>query len=273
MMQPPADYHMHTPLCHHATGAPTEYAAQAVAIGLPEIGFSDHAPMRQDGFDSWRMGLADLDEYVRLVEQARRDHPGLPIRLALEVDWLPGQEGWIRELATRHPWDYLIGSVHYVGPDWAIDDPGTLSRWKRENPDDVWAAYVDLLAQAAASGLFDILGHIDLPKKFGFRPHDDVLPRYDRLLRTVQASGVAIELNTAGLRKECREMYPARDILSLAARRGVALTFGSDAHAPAEVGAALVEAQRLAHEVGFTVTRRFSQRRATDVPLLSPTPA
>lgn len=271
MMQLPADYHMHTPLCHHATGTPSEYAAQAVALGLPEIGFSDHAPMRQDGFDNWRMGLADLDEYVRLVEQARRDHPGLPIRLALEVDWLPGQESWIRELAARHPWDYLIGSVHYVGPDWAIDDPGTLSRWKRENPDDVWAAYVDLLTQAAGSRLFDILGHIDLPKKFGFRPHRDVLPLYDRFLGIAKDSGVAIEINTAGLRKDCREMYPSRDILCVAARRGVALTFGSDAHAPAEVGAALGEAQRLARDVGFIVTRRFAGRHATEVPIFQAT--
>src|SRR5678815_2926989 len=109
----PADYHMHTPLCRHASGEPTEYAAQAAAQGLEEIGFTDHSPMREDGFDNWRMRFDQLGEYVEKVQQAQRDHPKLTIRLALEVDYLPGHEDWIRELSTMHPWDYLIGSVHY----------------------------------------------------------------------------------------------------------------------------------------------------------------
>ena len=263
----PADYHMHTPLCGHAQGSPTDYASRAATLGLPEIGFSEHSPMPREDFDNWRMKLGDLHEYIRLVEQARQRHPALPIRIALEVDWLPGQESWIRELATRHRWDYLIGSVHYVGPDWAIDDPGTLSRWKRENPDDVWSAYVDLLIQAAESRLFDVLAHIDLPKKFGFLPHHDMLQGYDRFLQTAKRCNVAIEINTAGLRKECREMYPARNILELASHHGVALTFGSDAHAPDEVGSHLAGAIELARAAGFTHTRRFAGRQPTDLKL------
>jgi histidinol-phosphatase (PHP family) len=266
-MSLPADYHTHTPLCRHATGEPTELAAQAVRLGLSEIGFSDHSPMPRDDFDNWRMNATDLDEYVAAVEQARRDHPNLSIKLALEVDYLPGYEDWIRDLAARHPWDYFIGSVHYVGTDWAIDDPSSLSRWDHADPDAVWKAYVELLVQAAESGLFDIIGHIDLPKKFGFRPHLDPLPLYDRFLAVAKRCDVAIEINTAGLRKECREMYPARSILDLAAGRGVALTFGSDAHAPEEVGANLVEAVDLARAAGFTRTRRFCSRRVTDLPL------
>src|SRR5262245_14446838 len=117
-MAMPADYHMHTPLCRHATGEPTEYAARAVALGIPEIGFSDHSPMRQDDFDNWRMFASQLDEYVEKVRKAQRDHPRLVIKLALEVDYLPGQEHWIRELAARHRWDYFIGSVHYVSESW-----------------------------------------------------------------------------------------------------------------------------------------------------------
>src|SRR5437868_6545147 len=110
----PADYHMHTPLCHHATGEPTEYAAQAVAVGLTEIGFSDHSPMQRDDFDDWRMAFSDLDGYVEKVQKARAEFPNLSIKLSLEVDYIPGHEEWIKSLAARHPWDYLIGSVHYV---------------------------------------------------------------------------------------------------------------------------------------------------------------
>src|SRR5204863_9828601 len=89
-MSLPADYHMHTPLCHHAVGEPTEYAAQAVKLVLSEIGFSEHSPMPRDDFDDWRMLLGDLDEYVEKVERARREHPDVTIRLAHDVVYLPG---------------------------------------------------------------------------------------------------------------------------------------------------------------------------------------
>lgn len=262
-----ADYHMHTPLCRHATGAPRDYAAQAVALGLPEIGFSDHSPMAQNDFDDWRMRLDQLDEYVDSVRAAQRAYPTLTIRLALEVDYLAGQEDWIRDLAARHPWDYLIGSVHYISNGWDIDNPHKLARWKDRDPYEVWAEYFDCLTQAARSGLFEIIGHADLPKKFGFVPDRDCTPLFRTLLNAAAQSGTAIELNTAGLRKECREIYPSRALLELARETGVPITFGSDAHAPAEVGAGFEEALTLARETGYTECCRFEQRRRSMLPL------
>ncbi len=136
----PADYHMHTPLCRHASGEPTELAAQAVKVGLSEIGFSEHNPMMRDDWDDWHMRQADLDNYVAKVEKARRDHPQLTIKLAMEVDFIPGHEEWIRDLAARHPWDYLIGAVHYVSDSWDLDNPKKLSEWKQRDPNDVWTS-------------------------------------------------------------------------------------------------------------------------------------
>ncbi|MBN2505236.1 MAG: histidinol-phosphatase HisJ family protein [Verrucomicrobia bacterium] len=266
-MRLPADYHLHTPLCRHATGTPAEYAARALALGLPEIGFADHSPMPRDDFDNWRMRADQLGEYVESVQRARRDHPRLAIRLALEVDYVPGQEAWIRDLAARHAWDYLIGSVHYVSDTWAIDDPGRLSEWHRRDPDEVWALYFDRLTRAAASGLFDIIGHADLPKKFGFRPRADCRPWFDRFLRAACATAVAVELNTAGLRKDCREIYPAPDLLQRMAQAQVPITFGSDAHAVAEVGANLAQAAQLARDCGYTHGCRFAGRQRRLEPL------
>ena len=265
-MTPPADYHMHTPLCQHAQGEPTEYAARAVAVGLHEIGFSDHSPMPEDDFDEWRMNLDRLDDYVVAVERARTAYPELMIRLAMEVDYLPGYEPWVRELAGRYPWDYFIGSVHYLDNGWDIDNPSKISEWGRRDADEVWAAYVERLEQAAESRLFDILGHIDLPKKFGHFPQADVLSRYERLFGVVQKVGMAIELNTAGLRKDCREIYPSRSILEAACRKGVPITFGSDAHAPEEVGCDFDQALQLARSVGYAASCRFVGRKRTQVP-------
>ena len=249
-MSLPADLHMHTPLCRHAAGEPVDYARRAVEIGLTEIGFSDHSPMPRDDFDDWRMLDRQLDEYVAKVRLAQREFPQLTIRLALEVDYLPGQEDWIRKLAARHPWDYFIGSVHYVSESWDIDNPAKLSEWKKRDPFTVWQAYFDRLTLAASSGLFEIIGHADLPKKFGIRPQQDCTSLYEKFLDAAAKAGCAMELNTAGLRKDCKEIYPCRSLLQLAFQKNVPITLGSDAHAPGEVGMNFTEAVALARSVG-----------------------
>ena len=183
---------MHTPLCRHATGEPVELAAQAVKLGLPEIGFSEHNPMIRDDYDDWHMLQSDLDAYVEKVAQARREYPGLTIKLALEIDFIPGQEPWIRDLAARHPWDYLIGAVHYVSDSWDFDNPKKVAEWERRDPAEVWAEYFDRLTQAAESGLFDIIAHADLCKKFRFYPKEDCTPLYRRFLRAVKQNDLAM---------------------------------------------------------------------------------
>jgi histidinol-phosphatase (PHP family) len=205
-----------------------------------------------------------LDIYVENVRRAQREFPQLTVRLALEVDYLPGHEDWIRELTARHPWDYLIGSVHYVSDSWDIDNPAKLSEWKKRDAYEVWELYFERLARAAASGLFDIIGHADLPKKFGIRPTQDCRPLYDLFLQAAAKAGCAMELNTAGLRKDCREIYPGRELLTMAFARQIPITFGSDAHAPGEVGMNFTEALALARSVGYTHGRRFAGRRHTD---------
>lgn len=258
---------MHTPLCRHARGEPVDYARHALSIGLTEIGFSEHAPMPDDDFDDWRVLSSELGEYVEKVRRARRDFPQLTIRLALEVDYLPGYEDWIRELAAREPWDYLIGSVHYIADGWAVDHPKQLSEWAKHDPFEVWTMYFDRLTLATETGCFDIIGHADLPKKFGHRPARDCTPLHDRFLSAATKHGCAIELNTGGLRKDCREIYPSREILALAFQKQVPITFGSDAHAPEEVGAGFAEATQLARSVGYTRSLRLAGRQRSWVDL------
>lgn len=262
----PPDYHMHTPLCRHAEGEPVELARGALELGFTEIGFSDHSPMSRDDFDDWRMLDRQLDEYVEKVRFAQRTFPQLTIRLALEVDYLPGQEEWIRALAARHSWDYFIGSVHYVSGGWDIDSPFKRSLWEKCDVDAIWTEYLERLTQAAASGMFEIIGHVDLPKKFGYLPKRDLTPLWENFFATVKQRGCAIELNTAGLRKDCQEIYPSRRILELAKQHGVPITFGSDAHSVAEVGASFDAAIQLARSVGYTECCRFEQRQMTRIP-------
>lgn len=260
-----ADYHVHTPLCHHAEGWPVEYARRAVELGLGELGFADHNPMPEQ-FDNWRMASADLPRYLEEVERARAEFPQLTIRLGLECDYLPGREAWIEELAGMADWDFFIGSVHYIQDGWDVDNPQHLRR-HLGHAEEIWTSYWQIYERAIRSGLFDFVGHPDLPKKFGYRPEGDLRRFYEPSIRALAEAGVAFEINTAGLRKDCRELYPAPDFVSLAQQAGVPLLINSDSHAVAELGLNFPEALALAKTAGYTQTARFARRKISFVPL------
>jgi histidinol-phosphatase (PHP family) len=154
-----------------------------------------------------------------------------------------------------------------VTETWSVDHPGQLQEWAAREVFDVWAEYFRRLTLLAESKLCDIIGHADLPKKFGHRPDRDCTPLFTAMLDAARRSNCAIELNTAGLRKDCREIYPSSEILRLAHARGVPITFGSDAHAPEEVGLNFSEAVALARQMGYTTTCRFVRRQRQFVPL------
>ena len=261
------DYHTHTPLCHHAQGWPLDYARVAVERGLAELGFADHSPMPAalEPFDDWRMALADLPRYLDAVEEARAAFPQLPIRLGLEVDYLRGHEEWIEELAGMAHWDFFIGSVHYIGPRWDVDNPAHLSRFESQPVAEIWQVYFNAYERAIRSGLFDFMGHPDLPKKFGHRPEGDLRRFYDPVIAALAETGTAFEINTAGLRKPAGECYPAPEFLKLAREAGVSVLINSDAHAPEEVGAGFETGLALAREAGFTEVVRFEGRKRSVV--------
>ncbi|GAB4249461.1 MAG: histidinol-phosphatase [Candidatus Methylacidiphilales bacterium] len=261
-----ADLHTHTPLCLHADGTPAELIGAARAAGLDEIGFSDHNPMPTQ-FDQWRMAPDELPRYLSWIEEGKSAHPGYPVRIGLECDYLPGAEGHLRALTAAYPWDYLIGSVHYIMDDWDVDSPFKRERWKDYSLEAVWSAYFARLEQAIESRLFDFIGHFDLVKKFGDVPGGDLRRFYSGALDRLEATGTAMELNTAGWRKPIQEAYPSLTILKEACRRGIPILVNSDAHAPTEVGADFDRAYALVYEAGYREVVRFVCREPIPVPL------
>ncbi|RYD74883.1 MAG: histidinol-phosphatase HisJ family protein [Verrucomicrobiaceae bacterium] len=260
------DYHVHTPLCRHSTGWPVEFAARAVELGFQEIGFADHNPM-PEAFDDWRMLREELPRYLEAVEEARAQFPQLTIRLGLECDFFPGRESWIEELAGMAEWDFLIGSVHYLPEGWEVDHPKYISRHQGGNVEELWTSYWRTYEQCIRSRLFDFVAHPDLPKKFGFRPEGDLWRYYESAIAALVESDVAFEINTAGLRKECRELYPAQEFLTMACAAGVPLLINSDAHDPVELGAGFPDAVSAARSAGYTHCLRFAGRQRSSVSL------
>jgi histidinol-phosphatase (PHP family) len=268
-----ADYHLHTPLCLHAVGHPREYAASAMRQGLAEIGFSDHNPM-PEFFDDWRMLIADFPVYLEMVDEARAEFPTLPIRLGLECDYLPGQEAWIEQQSQMAVFDYLIGSVHYIAPGWDVDNPKHLARWREQGAvTEIWSEYWRLYAQMIRTGLFDFYAHPDLAKKFGLRPAGDLRHYYEPTIQALVDTGSVIEVSTAGLRKDCRELYPSDGFLRMAFEAKVPIVISSDSHDPAEVGIHFDQALAAARSVGYDSTVRFEGRQRHNVPLPMTWPA
>jgi len=178
------DYHLHLRAPGGGAEQPDQrvdaverYVARAVERGVGEIGVSEHVYyFRQteaiwDVSDQQAWCRYDLDEYCGAIVEAKRQ--GLPVKLGLEVDWVPGRADELAEILAPYPWDYLLGSVHWID-GLAVDSrPGL---WEKHSPEEVWALYARELEAAARSGHFDVLSHPDLVKIFGDRVEWDWQP-------------------------------------------------------------------------------------------------
>jgi histidinol-phosphatase (PHP family) len=260
------DYHVHTVLCKHATGTVAEYVGAAAAAGVPELCFTDHMPV-PDGYDpTTRMELGQFDTYRAWVDAARKSAP-VTVRYGIEGDYYPGCERYQARWLREQPFDLVIGSVHYIR-DWGFDNPVHKRVWDGTDVAASWREYFALVGRMADSRLYDVVGHLDLPKKFGHRPLDkDVREMAQPALDRVAGAGMAIEVNTSGLRRPAAEIYPSRLILELARARGIPICFGSDAHRAKDVGCAFPQAVQWARDAGYAAYVRYRQRRADPVPL------
>jgi histidinol-phosphatase (PHP family) len=233
------DYHVHTARCGHAGGAARDYVLAALSRGLSEIAFTDHIPLYflpgEDPDPGLAMTRAELPGYVEEVRALREEFAGrIDVLLGLEADYAEGHETALEEILRAHDWDVVLGSVHWVAGGW-IDAPGSRKRHEIEGSALLWREYYRLLAKAAASGLFDVITHFDLPKKFGHRMPPGAADAEAAAVDAARAAGVSIEVSSAGLRKTVAEEYPAPLLLTSLVAAGVPIVFSSDAHAPAEV--------------------------------------
>lgn len=260
------DYHIHTSLCRHAEGRAAEYLGEARFKNLPELCFTDHAPNPHSYDPENRMALDDFPLYQAMVCQLK-DSKSPRVLFGLEADYYQGGIDFLRQWLAEHALDLVLGSVHYLG-NWCIDDPAQIECWKKSDVPGAWRKYFQLIAELADTRLFDAVGHLDLPKKFGFvPPKRDIMDMAGPTLDRIAAADMSIELNTGGLRKPIREIYPSPTLLRMARERDITICFGSDAHRPEEVGFEFAAALRLAREAGYTHSARYAQRKRTLVPL------
>lgn len=205
------DYHVHTARCGHARGEMEEYVRAAQKAGLVELGFADHFPLYFLPPGERDPGLAmSFDEFPSYIEEVAALQSRLnpyPLRLGVEADYWPGREDELRRLLSGYPFDYIYGSVHFVG-DWDVSDGRQSARYSEVEVQELYRTYFSLIQRAAASGLFDVIGHADVVKKFGHRPDSPLDDFYDQTARAFARGGVCVEVNTSGLRHQAGEVYP-----------------------------------------------------------------
>ncbi|MES2201255.1 MAG: histidinol-phosphatase HisJ family protein [candidate division FCPU426 bacterium] len=251
------DYHTHTPWCRHAEGPLEAYVEAARERGLSEIGISDHLPWPADQHPSWTMSRAEFPAYVAQV-RALQKRPGDPrILLAAEADYYKGQVAATRDLINAVKLDYVIGSVHVIG-DWGIDGEEQIDEWKKRDVDGVWREYFQALRESAACGLFHIIGHCDVAKKFNYRPKSDMTAEMKATAEAFATHKVLAEINTSGLRKPCAEIYPSPAFLAQLRAAGVGIVLGSDAHKPGDVARDFDLGLKLARSAGYDTLHRWA---------------
>jgi histidinol-phosphatase (PHP family) len=270
------DYHLHlrpdeedTPPERFFTKENVDsYLAAATEAGIAELGVSEHIHRFTQALEIWshpfweEQARDDLDAYCEFVR-------GTELRLGIECDFVPGAEDRTATLLEARDFDYVVGSVHFVG-EAAVDHEGW-DIWEGSgDADEVWRRYFESLAACASSGLFDILAHPDLVKVWGSgRPSPERDPRfyYEPAVEAIAASGIAVEISTAGLRKPVGELYPAPGFVEMCLEAGAAFALSSDAHLPEHVGFGYDRAVEFLGEVGVGEICVFERRQRRLEPL------
>jgi len=261
------DYHLHTSRCCHAEGTMEEYLAEASRSGLVEVGFADHFPLGLLNYNprvQVTMHPYELEQYIEQVENLKKSFPALKIKLGIEVDYLPGTEVMLEGLLKKYPFDYTIGSIHFMG-DWDFTHPFYADTYRERDIDELYRVYFELVAGMCRSGLFDIIGHIDVIKKFGYRPAADLDSLFTETANILKSTDTCFELNTAGKDAPVGDFYPDRRLLEICREKGVPVTLGSDAHSPGQVGRYFPEALDLLKTVGYEELAVFCKRKRESI--------
>jgi histidinol-phosphatase (PHP family) len=229
------DYHLHTSLCKHATGEMDEYVEAAIERGITEICFTEHAPLPEGEDSEHRMEPGEVESYLEQIVILNRKYREISILAGIEVDYVVGFEDYFEDFISSYYFDLVIMSVHLIkkwsDQQWVFD-----YEYSAETLPQQYNDYFDAVLRGVKTGLFDVVGHLDLIKRPGYPALYINHRKVGNILDAVKKQGMCVELNTSGLRKPINETYPSLDIVKLAVKRDIPLTLASDAHRPEHVG-------------------------------------
>ena len=252
-MTPLITLHTHSSYCGHASATLDQMVHQAHAQGVAYLGVSEHYPLTEKFNLKGKISMPadEVDSYLSHIQRLRVQYPQMSITAGCELDWLGASEDRCFTPGQFDTFDMVLGSVHFLGT-WLVNGSFGLYGWKDADVDQVWRDYVDeWCSMASAPSPITCLAHPDVVKKYGFMPSFDLGPLYDLMVEATRASARMIEVNTAGLRHPCGQLYPAPGLLARFAQAQVACTVGTDAHGTADVASGIRQAYQAMYEAGY----------------------
>ena len=248
------DYHMHS-ILSDGKDSYEEMVRMAIEKGLEEIGFSDHVCLKPV---DWAIREEDIPVMTRQILDLKLKYQDqIKIRYGIEVDYFPGYENEIKDLIESIPVDYIIGSIHFIG-DWNFDtDESLYGKWTNN---ELYEMYFGLVQQAAKSGLFDIICHLDIIKKFRVYPESNQDQLFEDTIKIIKAHNLVVELNTSGMDRPCAEFTPGSKFLELCYINHVPVTLSSDAHHAVQIASHFESAVDLLSQIGYTEIIGFNNR-------------
>jgi histidinol-phosphatase (PHP family) len=265
------DYHVHMERGPFSFEWLERFLEQAKKAGVTDLGISEHAYRFEETrhllSNPWTelkkkeakaAGHGDLQAYIDFLLEARRR--GMPVKIGIEMDYMPENGQAMKEFLAKYPFDYAIGSVHWLG-GFGFDLDEMRDQWAKGSVDEIYETYFSALEKLIEDRPCDIIGHADVIKVFGFHNPPVASKWYARLTPKIKASGMAVEISTAGWRKPVREIYPAPEWIRMLVEADVPLVLSSDAHRPEDVGAGYNEAIDLLRALGVTRLHTVKERR------------
>ncbi|MCL2154415.1 MAG: histidinol-phosphatase HisJ family protein [Leptospirales bacterium] len=258
------NYHNHTPFCGHATGELDEYIQKAIENHIIEFGFSDHAPISAHLRDGITMSPEQMPQYINSILSKKEEYKDrILIKLGLEIDF-PIFDSFDKKYLTDNVIDYIIGSCHFIG-EWGFDDPEEIYKFDEKVIDEVYLEYYSAVESVVDSGFCDIIGHFDLIKKFGHRPATSMNHVVRRIAKKMSKKNITAEVNTSGLKKPVKEIYPSDEILNIFFEENVPVTLGSDSHSPDDVCLGYSAAIEKLKKTGYKKVSGFTMRKRHDI--------
>lgn len=273
------NYHIHTHFCD-GSNEPVKYIEEAIRRKVKSIGFSAHAPM--PFYCKWTLPTDKLSNYFFEIQDLKKQFANeIEIYCGLELDYVPELIDFTNNILQSHPWDYIIGSIHFVdkfpdGTHWTIDGGNDefkigFSEVFKNNSELVIRKYFEYTRQMVKIIKPHIIGHID-KIKMQHRPDcliPDTHPVFrEELLMTLDEiadTNSIIEINTRGIyRRNEPEHYPGLWAISEMAKRNIPVTINSDTHKPEEIIMLWYETAQKLYQSGYQKVKLLSRGNWTD---------
>lgn len=255
------DFHMHSHFSADCTTPMEDMVNGAIQKGMTEICFTEHIDYEYpDPSIIFEVDLTLYENELNRLRELYGQH--IKIRKGIEIGVQPHVLQRYDQLMIQNTFDFVICSMHTT-------DRKSLHYKEIFHGRTVTEAfqlyYDEYLACIKAFKQFNVLGHVDLVKRYADEPSPDLFHDQLRLIfQELIPYGKGIEVNTSGPRYGLDHALPSRDVLELYKQcGGEIITLGSDAHRVREIGDHFHQSLLQLQDIGFRYITTFDQQEPT----------